>query len=298
MDTIPVIVENEGQQLNHEDSIRLQLSSGILVKEDGNDPMLSLSMATVANTTQSVITSNHQSVIQAPLSNGSLEHPGDNEKRREVLSRRPSYRRILNELSETSESTNIPTGIKMEVVNEVKSEDDDTETDSNITYQTSAGTVTIQQSPQTIQISTPMNNNDQNNGGLPTFAVANALSQAQIVQQNDGNGNAIWMPGGHVVVQGAGGDMQTYQIRSSTSNNLSVVQGGNIQSPQQMAEEASRKRELRLLKNREAARDCRRKKKEYIKCLENRVHVLETQNKALIDELKTLKEMYCSKDNM
>ena len=33
---------------------------------------------------------------------------------------------------------------------------------------------------------------------------------------------------------------------------------------------SSRKREIRLLKNREAARECRRKKKEYIKCLENR----------------------------
>lgn len=44
---------------------------------------------------------------------------------------------------------------------------------------------------------------------------------------------------------------------------------------------------------REAARECRRKKKEYIKCLENRVAVLENQNKALIDELKSLKELYC-----
>ena len=31
-----------------------------------------------------------------------------------------------------------------------------------------------------------------------------------------------------------------------------------------------RKREIRLMKNREAARECRNKKKEYIKCLENR----------------------------
>lgn len=44
---------------------------------------------------------------------------------------------------------------------------------------------------------------------------------------------------------------------------------------------------------REAAKECRRKKKEYIKCLENRVAVLENQNKALIEELKSLKELYC-----
>merc|ERR1711997_212368 len=57
-------------------------------------------------------------------------------------------------------------------------------------------------------------------------------------------------------------------------------------------EEASRKREIRLLKNREAARECRNKKKEYIKCLENRVAILENQNKALIEELRSLKELY------
>lgn len=60
-----------------------------------------------------------------------------------------------------------------------------------------------------------------------------------------------------------------------------------------LAEDQSRKREMRLMKNREAARECRRKKKEYIKCLENRVAVLENQNKALIEELKSLKELYC-----
>ena len=58
-----------------------------------------------------------------------------------------------------------------------------------------------------------------------------------------------------------------------------------------------RKREIRLLKNREAARECRRKKKEYIKCLENRVAVLENQNKALIEELKSLKELYTGGNN-
>ena len=47
--------------------------------------------------------------------------------------------------------------------------------------------------------------------------------------------------------------------------------------------------------NREAARECRRKKKEYVKCLENRVAVLENQNKTLIEELKALKDLYCHK---
>ncbi|XP_030624084.1 cAMP-responsive element modulator isoform X1 [Chanos chanos] len=97
----------------------------------------------------------------------------------------------------------------------------------------------------------------------------------------------------------ATGDMSAYQIRSPTS---SLPQGvvmaaspGSMHSPQQMAEEASRKRELRLMKNREAARECRRKKKEYVKCLENRVAVLENQNKTLIEELKALKDLYCHK---
>lgn len=71
-----------------------------------------------------------------------------------------------------------------------------------------------------------------------------------------------------------------------------VAQSGTL-SGSVLGEDQNRKREMRLLKNREAARECRRKKKEYIKCLENRVAVLENQNKTLIDELKSLKELYC-----
>ncbi|XP_034241975.1 cyclic AMP response element-binding protein B isoform X4 [Thrips palmi] len=79
----------------------------------------------------------------------------------------------------------------------------------------------------------------------------------------------------------------------STHYSTVVTQGGGLSGGSVMPEDQSRKREMRLLKNREAARECRRKKKEYIKCLENRVAVLENQNKALIDELKSLKELYC-----
>lgn len=47
-----------------------------------------------------------------------------------------------------------------------------------------------------------------------------------------------------------------------------------------------------VVASREAARECRRKKKEYVKCLENRVAVLENQNKTLIEELRALKDIY------
>ncbi|XP_041039202.1 cAMP-responsive element modulator-like isoform X4 [Cetorhinus maximus] len=97
----------------------------------------------------------------------------------------------------------------------------------------------------------------------------------------------------------ATGDMPTYQIRTPTTTLpqgvVMATSPGTLHSPQQLAEEATRKRELRLMKNREAAKECRRRKKEYVKCLESRVAVLETQNKQLIEELKTLKELYCDK---
>uniref|UniRef100_A0A8C5YAP3 BZIP domain-containing protein n=1 Tax=Microcebus murinus TaxID=30608 RepID=A0A8C5YAP3_MICMU len=82
------------------------------------------------------------------------------------------------------------------------------------------------------------------------------------------------------------GDMTIYQILAPTT---ALSQGvvmvaclGSLHSPQQLAEE------LRLMKNREAARECCRKKKEYVKCLES---LLEVQNKKLIEELETLKDI-------
>ncbi|XP_056594112.1 cAMP responsive element modulator b isoform X2 [Triplophysa dalaica] len=105
------------------------------------------------------------------------------------------------------------------------------------------------------------------------------------------------MPDSKVAVQAPTGDMSAYEICSPTSG-LSQEMGsspGSVPSPKQLSEEASRKRELRMIKNREAARECRRKKKEYVKCLENRVAVLENQNKTLIEELKALKVLYSHK---
>nr|XP_031526911.1 cAMP-responsive element modulator isoform X12 [Vicugna pacos] len=190
-------------------------------------------------------------VVAVAEADDSAESEGvtDSQKRREILSRRPSYRKILNELS-----SDVPGVPKIE---EEKSEEE----------------------------------------GVPPHVAAMAVPTS-IYQTSTGQYNEeTELAPSHMAA--ATGDMPTYQIRApATALPQGVVMAaspGSLHSPQQLAEEATRKRELRLMKNREAARECRRKKKEYVKCLENRVAVLENQNKTLIEELKALKDLYCHK---
>ncbi|XP_039933768.1 cAMP-responsive element modulator isoform X4 [Hirundo rustica] len=220
-------------------------------------------------TQPSVIQSPHMQAVQvASIADEAAQSEViiDSQKRREILSRRPSYRKILNELS-----SDAPAVAKIE---EEKSEDEGTPS------------VTISQGG-TIQTVT--------NSGAPQ---PGATIVQYAAQSSDGT-QQFFVPGSQVVVQAATGDMPAYQIRTPTTTLpqgvVMAASPGTLHSPQQMAEEATRKRELRLLKNREAARECRRKKKEYVKCLENRVAVLENQNKTLIEELKALKDLYCHK---
>ncbi|POI29333.1 hypothetical protein CIB84_006917, partial [Bambusicola thoracicus] len=162
----------------------------------------------------------------------------------------------------------------------------------------------------TIQIASPPSDGAQ---GLQTLTMTNSGAPqpgATIVQytaQSSDGTPQFFVPGSQLLVQAATGDMPSYQLRTPTTNLpqgvVMAASPGALHSPQQLAEEATRKRELRLMKNshlpcigsREAARECRRKKKEYVKCLENRVAVLENQNKTLIEELKALKDLYCHK---
>ncbi|XP_055003239.1 cAMP-responsive element modulator isoform X13 [Sorex araneus] len=173
----------------------------------------------------------------------------DSHKRREILSRRPSYRKILNELS-----SDVPGVPKIE---EEKSEEE----------------------------GTPPN--------IATMAVPTSIYQTSTGQYNE----ETELAPSHMAA--ATGDMPTYQIRAPTTTLpqgvVMAASPGSLHSPQQLAEEATRKRELRLMKNREAAKECRRRKKEYVKCLESRVAVLEVQNKKLIEELETLKDICSSK---
>ncbi|KAK7788646.1 hypothetical protein R5R35_013076 [Gryllus longicercus] len=190
-------------------------------------------------------------------SDDSLSNDDESAKktRRDILTRRPSYRKILNDLG----------GGEIAVGRVESSSECDTNEDSELStnsipsqYQTQTvipGTIQLASQGETVQ-------------GLHTLTMTNASTGGAIVHYaSQGQDGQFFVP---VVTQGGG------------------IGGGPI-----IAEDQARKREMRLLKNREAARECRRKKKEYIKCLENRVAVLENQNKALIDELKSLKELYC-----
>ncbi|XP_078703968.1 cyclic AMP-responsive element-binding protein 1-like isoform X47 [Branchiostoma floridae x Branchiostoma belcheri] len=257
---------------------------------------------------QSVIQPTQQSVIQAAgqIQTVQVEEDGeghlvrtdtDIEKRREILSRRPSYRKILNELS----SAEAPGIAKIEEDKEEEAAITSIQTTIPSYVQTSAG--------QTIQIAAA-NQNELTTQGLQTITMTNAGQGAvtaaampagtTIVQytQGDGSQQFVTVP----VSISPAGEVQAYQIRAPSSLPAGVVMATptGITSPQQLAEESARKRELRLMKNRYknrvAARECRKKKKEYVKCLENRVAVLEQQNKALIEELKQLKDLYCHKN--
>ncbi|XP_072902636.1 cyclic AMP-responsive element-binding protein 1b isoform X2 [Hemitrygon akajei] len=262
---------------------------------------------------QGVIQAAQSSVIQSPHvqtvhistipesedSQESVDSMTDSQKRREILSRRPSYRKILNELS--SDTPGVPR------IEEEKSEEESAPTVTTMTmpapiYQTSSGQYIAITQGGAIQLP---NNGTDGVQGLQTLTMGNtATSQggATIVQYTQSpDGQQIFVPSSQVVVQGAAGDVQTYQIRatpnSTTGPGMVMASSPILQSQPQNAEETTRKREIRLMKNREAARECRRKKKEYVKCLENRVAVLENQNKTLIEELKALKDLYCHKSD-
>ncbi|KAJ8003938.1 hypothetical protein DPEC_G00153600 [Dallia pectoralis] len=229
----------------------------------------------------------------------SVDSVTDSQKRREILSRRPSYRKILNDLS--SDVSAVPR------IEEEKSEDDSTPAITTVTmptscpiYQTSSGQYIAITQGGAIQLA---NNGTDGMQGLQTLTMTNAAGGQQgatILQYaQTSDGQQILVPSNQVVMQAASGEVQAYQIRTA---NTSTITPGMVMasSPAMSGQEGpevvvTRKREVRLMKNREAARECRRKKKEYVKCLENRVAVLENQNKTLIEELKALKDLYCHK---
>ncbi|XP_054672008.1 cAMP-responsive element modulator isoform X8 [Grus americana] len=193
----------------------------------------------------------------ASIADESAESEGiiDSQKRREILSRRPSYRKILNELS--SDAPAVP-----KIEEEEKSEDEGAPSGISAMamptslYHTNTGQyITITQGG-TIQISNPTSDGVH---GLQTLTMTNSGAPqpgATIVQyagQSPDGTQQFFVPGSQVVVQAATGDMPAYQIRTPTSTLpqgvVMAASPGTLHSPQQLAEEATRKRELRLMKN-------------------------------------------------
>uniref|UniRef100_F7BRQ2 Activating transcription factor 1 n=1 Tax=Monodelphis domestica TaxID=13616 RepID=F7BRQ2_MONDO len=229
-------------------------------------------------------------------SQDSSDSNGSSQKARGILARRPSYRKILKDLSSEDtrdrkgdgESPGVSTVTSMSVPTPI--------------YQTSTGQYIAIAPNGTLQLASPSTDGVQ---GLQTLTMTNAGNTQQgttILQYaQTSDGQQILVPSNQVVVQTASGDMQTYQIRTTPAN-TNLPQTVVMTSPVTLTSQTTKtddpqlKREIRLMKNREAARECRRKKKEYVKCLENRVAVLENQNKTLIEELKTLKDLYSHKN--
>ncbi|XP_034412425.1 cAMP-responsive element modulator isoform X1 [Cyclopterus lumpus] len=275
---------------------------------------------------QGVIQAPQTSVIQAPhvqtIQIASVaemeddESVTDTQKRRVLLSRRPSYRKILNELS--SDSPAVPKIDEERTEEEEEEEDDDDDEEEEeeeevssaasatvptSIYQTSSGQYIAITHGGAVQLTSPGGEAFQGGQSVmvaSSHAQQNGATILQCAAQAGDSQQQFYIQGGQVLVQAATGDIPTYQLRSPNSGLAhSIVMAaspGSMQNPPpQHSGDITRKREVRLMKNREAARECRRKKKEYVKCLENRVAVLENQNKTLIEELKALKDIYCHK---
>lgn len=276
-----------------------------------------------------------QAIQVTPVtSEGDSNEEDDGKKRRELLARRPSYRRILNDLSSETPSAVLAVPKIEEDSNSSQTSQESQEANEsspNDLVQYPSSSIVKVVPAQTIHIAA---NDGVSTQGLQTLTMSNVStttstpSGATIVQYAQSPDGQFFIPVSSI----AAGSVQAYQISNASTLPQGVVMattGGAISSPTVITEEVSRKRELRLLKNsgrpieyleygspltvqqpdvlaskrelrllknKEAARECRRKKKEYVKCLENRVAVLENQNKALIEELKSLKELYCQKD--
>jgi len=216
--------------------------------------------------------------------------------RREVLIRQPSYCKILDDLKGAEAKVS---HLKQEVVGvEAGSTLDVADSDESA----GEGTITQQQvqtitiNGQQYQIVSPIGVDgvqtivgSASSGGSPTGTAMNAPNLVQYAASTQ-NGQTVFIPGTVATATASGPQIISVASAPSAAQTSPVGSGGGGSSGG--PEEVTRKREMRLLKNREAARECRNKKKEYIKCLENRVAILENQNKALIEELRSLKELY------
>lgn len=191
---------------------------------------------------------------------GSYLSSDESRKRREILARRPSYRKILSELSSAETQgavASLTNDVKEETTTTSGSETSSQESDAgntilvgNTRYHTAAGLLKVVPA-SAIQLSTGTPEGGLSNLqtlNLQTMTNSNSGTTGTIVQYAaQGQEGQFFVP---VTVSAA--DLQAYQIRTgSTTSGLPqgvvMSSSSNIQSQHQIAEEASRKRELRLL---------------------------------------------------
>ncbi|XP_069816618.1 transcription factor JunD-like isoform X2 [Dendropsophus ebraccatus] len=103
----------------------------------------------------------------------------------------------------------------------------------------------------------------------------------------------FYIPGNGVLIPGPAGGMLAHQIHAAGTG---LPQGlffgaSSLLSPWEITDEAQKKRIVRLMKNRAAAKACRIRRKQYITQLESNKTVLETKVKQLMEEV----EFYRSK---
>merc|ERR1712223_2052463 len=199
--------------------------------------------------------------------------------RRDVLVRQPSYCKILDDIKGTEAKV---ANLKEETIEVTTSVDSDSG-DSMAQQQVQTITINGQQNqivnPSALSQSGSIQTITVGGEGAATSSTSGVVQYAATSQ----NGQTVFIPG--TVASASASGPQIISVATTAPPTAPSSAGPPT------IEEASRRREIRLLKNREAARECRNKKKEYIKCLENRVAILENQNKALIEELKSLKEL-------
>ena len=206
--------------------------------------------------------------------------------RREVLIRQPSYCKILDDLKGAEARVGHGVNLKQESGVDSGSLDvaDSDESGDALTGQQQVQTITI--NGQQYQIVSPIGvdgvqtlvtASGGGGGGSPTPAAA--LPNSSVVQYaaSTQNGQTVFIPGTVATATASGPQIISVASASGPAPaqtspvSVSGSDHGGHSGGHTGVGEVTRKRELRLLKNREAARECRNKKKEYIKCLENRV---------------------------
>ncbi|ELV10853.1 Cyclic AMP-dependent transcription factor ATF-1 [Tupaia chinensis] len=189
------------------------------------------------------------SLSESEESQDSSDSIGSSQKAHGILARRPSYRKILKDLS--SEDTR---GRKGDGENPGVSAVTSMSVPTPI-YQTSSGQYIAIAPNGALQLASPGTDGVQ---GLQTLTMTNSGSTQQgttILQYaQTSDGQQILVPSNQVVVQTASGDMQTYQIRTTPSA-TSLPQTVVMTSPVTLTSQTTKtddpqlKREIRLMKN-------------------------------------------------